>query len=260
MEDAPEVGAEGTDIVAPDESVDFDSVVADDLSTEGEVEDGVVDSEAAADETTVDDSDRYTIKVDGEEIEVTLDELLNGYSRQSDYTRKTQEIAQERQRLQTLAQFEQALNQNPEAAIRALAEAYNLGGQVGNQSLEDLDPLEAKVQLLERQLAQQQEQARVAQITTEASQAIAAAKLDVAPNELIQFAYENQIGNLAVAAKFMAAEGRTNARKVEVVRKTQGKRSAAVVSGGANRTASTTKAPPVNSIHDAFAQAIAELG
>ena len=38
----------------------------------------------------------YTIKVDGEEITVTLDELRNGYSRQSDYTRKAQALAEQR--------------------------------------------------------------------------------------------------------------------------------------------------------------------
>ena len=38
----------------------------------------------------------YVVKVDGVEQEVTLDELQNGYSRQQDYTRKTQELSQQR--------------------------------------------------------------------------------------------------------------------------------------------------------------------
>ena len=32
----------------------------------------------------------YAVKVDGEQQEVSLDELRDGYQRQSDYTRKTQ--------------------------------------------------------------------------------------------------------------------------------------------------------------------------
>lgn len=36
----------------------------------------------------------------GEEVEVTLDELEKGYLRQSDYTRKTQEIAEQRKKLE----------------------------------------------------------------------------------------------------------------------------------------------------------------
>jgi hypothetical protein len=38
----------------------------------------------------------YTVKVDGEEIEVPLKEALAGYSRTQDYTRKTQKLAEER--------------------------------------------------------------------------------------------------------------------------------------------------------------------
>ena len=48
--------------------------------------------------------DSYTIKVDGEEIEVTLDELKSGYSRQSDYTKKTQEIAEYRKQAEAMMQ------------------------------------------------------------------------------------------------------------------------------------------------------------
>tara|TARA_R110000851_G_scaffold255270_1_gene407866 strand:+ start:608 stop:1630 length:1023 start_codon:yes stop_codon:yes gene_type:complete len=43
----------------------------------------------------------YSINVDGVEQEVTLDELKNGYSRQSDYTRKTQELANQRKHAET---------------------------------------------------------------------------------------------------------------------------------------------------------------
>ena len=38
----------------------------------------------------------YTVKIDGEEFEVTLDELRNGYQRQADYTRKSQSLAEQR--------------------------------------------------------------------------------------------------------------------------------------------------------------------
>jgi hypothetical protein len=42
---------------------------------------------------------RYLVRVDGEEHEVTLDELVHGYSRQTDYTRKARKLAEERQAL-----------------------------------------------------------------------------------------------------------------------------------------------------------------
>lgn len=38
----------------------------------------------------------FTVKVGGQEVQVTRDELLNGYQRQADYSRKTAEIAEHR--------------------------------------------------------------------------------------------------------------------------------------------------------------------
>ena len=40
----------------------------------------------------------YTIKVDGKDVEVTLDELQAGYSKQADYTRKSQVLAEQRKK------------------------------------------------------------------------------------------------------------------------------------------------------------------
>jgi hypothetical protein len=62
------------------------------------------DTEGDEAEEPEETSDRYTVKVNGEEIEVTLDELLHGYSRQSDYTRKSQELAERRKATEALEQ------------------------------------------------------------------------------------------------------------------------------------------------------------
>jgi hypothetical protein len=59
-----------------------------------DVEDLVDDNQEEEGETP----DTYTIRVDGKDVEVTLDELKNGYSRQADYTRKSQVLAEQRQR------------------------------------------------------------------------------------------------------------------------------------------------------------------
>lgn len=54
-------------------------------------------SEEESEEET-EEEPKYKVKVDGQEVEVTQEELLRGYMRQSDYTRKTQALANERQR------------------------------------------------------------------------------------------------------------------------------------------------------------------
>jgi hypothetical protein len=44
----------------------------------------------------IDPATKVKVKVDGQEIEATLDEVIKGYSRTADYTRKTQELAAQR--------------------------------------------------------------------------------------------------------------------------------------------------------------------
>lgn len=60
--------------------------------TEKETEDETKDPET----DTPSEDKKFTAKVDGKDVEVTLEELLNGYQRQSDYTKKTQALAQEK--------------------------------------------------------------------------------------------------------------------------------------------------------------------
>ena len=65
------------------------------------------DEEDGEEETEVEELEEqpvYKVTIDGDEIEVTQDELLNGYSRQQDYTRKTQELANQRKTIEQQAQ------------------------------------------------------------------------------------------------------------------------------------------------------------
>lgn len=72
----------------------------------------------------------YTVKVDGQELQVPLEELLNGYQRQADYSRKTQALADERRQLQAqMAQYQQPQTQpqtqEPQQSQVSQAEYYN---------------------------------------------------------------------------------------------------------------------------------------
>jgi len=57
---------------------------------------------------------KYTVKINGEDVEVTQEELLRGYMRQSDYTRKTQALADERQRYEHYMRQPQYNQQPPQ--------------------------------------------------------------------------------------------------------------------------------------------------
>jgi hypothetical protein len=73
---------------------------ADSESAEESVEQTEGDEEA---EEAPQSAQTFRVKVDGEEVEVPLDELLKGYSRTADYTRKTQAIAEARKQAEAEA-------------------------------------------------------------------------------------------------------------------------------------------------------------
>ena len=58
----------------------------------------------------------YKVVVDGQEQEVNLEELTKGYSRQSDYTRKTEKLSQDRKSVEQLKN--EYTRQNEEAKIK----------------------------------------------------------------------------------------------------------------------------------------------
>ena len=82
----------------PEVSEDFEEDVEDD--EEFDDEDEELDEEQTDVEEEALQPQKFTVKVDGQEVEVTQDELINGYSRQQDYTRKTQELSQQRKTIE----------------------------------------------------------------------------------------------------------------------------------------------------------------
>jgi len=118
----------------------------------------------------------YKVKVGKEELEVPLDELLKGYSRTADYTRKTQEIAEtrkvveaERQKIeeasrlrdtyaQRLSVIEQMLSQGEKAEdLAALKETDPIGYAVKVAEQTEREKQLAAVRAEQQRIAQQQQ-------------------------------------------------------------------------------------------------------
>jgi hypothetical protein len=88
-----------------DELEEQDEEYTEELVDEEELEfDDEEDGEEETEVEEVEEQPVYRVTVDGSEIEVTQDELINGYSRQQDYTRKTQELANQRKTIEQQAQ------------------------------------------------------------------------------------------------------------------------------------------------------------
>lgn len=87
------------------------------------------ESDAESDEQTEGDEEAeeaaqqaqtFRVKIDGEEVEVPLDELLKGYSRTADYTRKTQAIAEARKQAEAEASLAREERQRYAQTLEAL--------------------------------------------------------------------------------------------------------------------------------------------
>jgi len=66
------------------------------------------------------------VKVDGEEISVPLNEALQGYQRQADYTKKTQDLAAQRQEAENALRLAQSIQANPGLTMQVLASQAGL--------------------------------------------------------------------------------------------------------------------------------------
>lgn len=116
---------------------------------------------------------RYKAKVGGEEVEVELDELINGYQRSKDYTQKSQALAEqrkamdaERQHLEHVKQERMAYAQKLKALDSFLSQ-QNKGEDL--EVLKETDPIGYAVKVAEQSQREKQlavvraEQQRIAQ-------------------------------------------------------------------------------------------------
>jgi hypothetical protein len=79
------------------------------------------------------------VKVNGQETEVPLEELRNGYMRQQDYTLKTQELAESRKLAEWAKEFQTRFSEDPQQMVRMLASAVGADLGQGNVEVES-DP------------------------------------------------------------------------------------------------------------------------
>jgi Tfp pilus assembly protein PilN len=165
--------AEADPEVRADDSSDYESS---NDEPQGEELD-VSAEEAEYQDEAVEEAPKYRVKANGEELEVSLDELLNGYSRTADYQKKTQSLAEQRKAVeaervkideaaktrdtyaQRLQVIEQLLNQQsaPEN-LQELKESDPIGYAIAVAERSERDKQLQAIQA-ERQRVQQEQQA-----------------------------------------------------------------------------------------------------
>ena len=147
--------------------------------------------------------DGYTIKVDGVEEQVSLDELRDGYQRQSDYTRKTQELASERGRLQQAEAIVNSLEADPAGTLEALGNAFGVERTTSEPTgpvdpWDEPDPSEQRIASLEARL-EQQDRVQRRQLVEKQVDRLKETDGDVDARAVYQHAQTHKFGDLEAA-------------------------------------------------------------
>jgi len=147
------------------------------ISEETESQDEVSEQDVSQDEEQIETQEKqdstYKVKVAGQEFEVTLDELRNGYSRDADYRRKTEELSHEKKQFMSESEkqrqdYSQKLNEMNQLLSNAQQE---LNSEISSSDLEalyDEDPAQAAK--IEHRLRRKQEKLASALQKTQSEQ------------------------------------------------------------------------------------------
>ena len=162
---------------AQEESVE-DQPQEQEISEEAESQEEVSEQEVSQDEEQIDtqekqDSPLHKVKVNGQEFEVTLDELRNGYSRDADYRRKTEELSYEKKQFMSESEKQRqdySARLNEASQMLSMAQ-QQLNSDINSADLEKLyeeDPTEAA--RIEHRLRRKQEKLNQAMEKTQSEQ------------------------------------------------------------------------------------------
>ena len=192
-------------------SVDEELDVQDDESNEETTEEqSELDEETEEEEKP---AEVYTVKVDGKEVEVTLDELQKGYSRTQDYTRKTQQIAETRKAVEAEASAIRAEREQYAQLLGALKQQLeSTEAPVDMDRLYNEDPIEwvrqseVMRQKQDKLAAIQSEQQRLSQLTAQQRAQEMQAHLATQQEALIQAVPEWKDSKKAQAEKALLVE------------------------------------------------------
>jgi hypothetical protein len=115
----------------------------------------------------------YTVKVAGQEYNVTLDELRNGYSRDADYRRKTEDLAYDKKQFQTESEKQRQDYSTKLSELNQMMSVaqQQLNAEINSADLEKLyeeDPTEAA--RIEHRLKKKQEKLNQAMQKTQSEQ------------------------------------------------------------------------------------------
>ena len=253
-----------------DENIN-DTIETVDTPIDGQGVEAEVVAEATEEDIDLFDYTQYNdnfvrLQVDGEEVVVPLKEALAGYQRQADYTRKTQELSEQRKQIQYAAALQEALEKDPATTLQLLSETYGLTTQTSNDDDWEMtdweDPSTQQLKSLEQRIAIFEQEKAMSELerTIESLQARYGEAFDA--DEVVAKALATGSTDLETVFKQIAFDkvfekaSVTSKAKSEEESRVEAKRQAAIVSGATSskQTAAPISAAP-KTVFEAFEQA-----
>ena len=244
----------------------------------------VVDGQFAGDETPASEpnyeyvdldgfGDKYVrVTVDGDELDVPLKEAIGGYQRQADYTRKTQELAEQRREVQFAQAIQQALDNDPAATIDLLKNHYGLNQTESSYDEDDIfaDPMEKQYRELENRIRSFEEQQAYQELERNINSLQSRYGEDFDANEVVAKALALGTSDLEAVYKQIAfdrlynkmstQQQATAKRQAEESQIVEAKRQTGIVTGGSSAANTSTGTGQISSLREAFAAAKQQLG
>jgi hypothetical protein len=208
------------------------------------------------------------LQVDGQEVQVPLQEALAGYQRQADYTRKTQELSEQRKQVEFAATLAQSLQEDPAGTLQALQQHYGVGTiQAIPEEDEWIDPAEKQMRQLEQRIAAFEQSKAMDELTKTIDKLQSKYGEDFNPDEVVAKAIATGVTDLEAVFKQIAFDkvyskaSESSKKLAEEQARVQAKRSATIVSTGTSSkggSPATTTQP--KTVFEAFEQAKKGLG
>ena len=235
--------------------------------TEGQITEAIEEIESLSEREIellpVDEhGDKYvSVKVDGKEVLVSLTEALSGYQRQADYTRKTQELSEQRRQVQFGGALQEALQKDPTATLELLKQHYGVAQSTSDEELY-ADPVEKQYRLLEQRVMAFEQDKAMDELQKTVEMLTKRYGADFDANEVVakalalgstdlesvykQVAFD-RVYEQSMGVRQLQAKAEDDRAKV-----VQTKRQASVVSGGGTAASADVSAKPITSLREAF--------
>ena len=236
--------------------------------TEGQITEAIEEIESLSEQEIemlpVDEfGDKYvSVQVNGEEVRVPLSEALSGYQRQADYTRKTQELGEQRRQVQYGAALQEALQNDPRGTLELLSQHYGTGQTTSEEEDLYVDPVEKQYRQLDQRLQAFEQQKAMDQLEKTVASLQTRYGSDFDSDEVISKALAMGSSDLEAIYKQIAFdrvyEDATVVRQLrekkatENTQITNAKRQASVVSGASSSKNADVSSKPITSLREAF--------